>query len=349
MLLKEGSVIYQGEIQPAINYFSSIYQSIQEYVNPFDYFLEIIENCRVEELRENYYKIIKSKVVSDIEKYNSMYKSNSIIIYTIESERKIKAESEIITLINRNLMNFFRNKSVFYARFFQFFCNSIIMISFYMNLNNKENKTYLNDFMGFCFNCVNNFFSIGMYSTVYSIYLYKNLFKIEYPSRLYQISSFYISTILTLFIPSLIYSFFFSILVYFTIFEYNFLQFINFLFLNILDFMIGASYGALLGFGMDETRIFSVAPFIFIISMLGSGVLRNSNTFPLISKFINYISHFRYLLELHIENEGSINIKSHMSLDIGKINCMIMIVFLIIVLNILSYLMLKRYARKNNL
>jgi len=110
--------------------------------------------------------------------------------------------------------------------------------------------------------------------------------------------------------------------------------------------MIGASYGNLLGISLDESRIYSVAPFVFILSMLGSGILRNNFTFPYILKLVNYWSHYRYLLELHFDNEGDAKINSIMNFEFGYINCIVVLVVLLVILNILSFFSLKRYAKR---
>jgi hypothetical protein len=345
--LKEGEIIYQGETYHAIyEYFPINFEKFQLYQNPFDYILEIIDKFNLDILREKYRKKIGSNILSEINFYNQQYNCESNRIHELEQTRTVTMSIEIKTLMSRNIRNYFRNKSVFYSRLFQFLSHTILIILFYMNLNNKHQLSHLTNFVGFCYNCVNIFFSFGMYSTISTIFQYKKVFTKEYPSKLYRLSSFFISTLLFLLIQSVLYSCIFTFLVTMTIMNLDIMQFHCFFIYNLVDYMIGASYGNLLGMSLDESRIYSVAPFVFILSMLGSGVLRNNFSFPYLLKIVNYWSHYRYLLELHFENEGDKKINRIMNYEFGNVNCIVVVVVLLVIINILSFFSLKRYAKR---
>jgi hypothetical protein len=116
--------------------------------------------------------------------------------------------------------------------------------------------------------------------------------------------------------------------------------------LNVLNFLIGLSYGSFLGNSVEEAKIFSYAPMIFILSMLGSGAFRNNTSFPFLSNIFRLLSHYNYFLELYFNNEGGEKFQKLLGYDRGNVTCIVAILVLIIILNLMSFWSLKRYAKR---
>ena len=349
ILLKDGNILYQGYLSSSLSYFEKNFYPIPEFCNPFDYFFDILidEKFTINDFIDKYQSTLKEDIKKEIKNLYSIYKSNDEIIYFKETERQISWFLEFFLLLRRSVINYFRNKTVFYSRLIQYFLNTFILCAFYWQTGEKG-PTFYNNILGLLFNCVNNLFINGLYTTVFYVPTLKAILMREYSAKLYRISTFFLATVVTLFIPSLIYTSIFTNCLYWSIdMKTDFKSLILFWLLNIVDFAIGSTYGILIGAAVDDKLIMSVAPVILVLQTMGSGYFRNSESFPSAFIWLNYISPFRYALELMIRNmDESDGIADIYHFDFGYEICLIVLMTIYILLNILAYIFLKKYASK---
>ena len=275
-------MIYQGNLSSSISYFEKHFYQIPEFCNPFDYFFDLLndEQYSLDNFIDCYKNNLSEDVKKEIKQSHSFYKNNNQVILSKENERQVSWSLEFCLLFKRSVTNYFRNTTVFYSRLIQYFLNTIILSSFYWNIGGKGDTFYTN-FLGFFFNCVNNLFINGLYTTLFYIPTLKAILMREYSAKLYRISTFYLATICTLMIPALMYSIIFSNVLFWCIqLKTNIGSLFMYTAMNFLDFIIGSSYGILIGGAVDNKLIFTVAPVLLVLQTMGSGYYRNSGSFP---------------------------------------------------------------------
>lgn len=304
----------------------------------------------INDFKDSYQNKLSSEVKQEIKSTHFLYKGNNAIISSKQTERQVEWILELFLLFKRSVLNYFRNTTVFYSRLIQYFLNTFILASFYWQLGLKQ-ETYFTNFLGFFFNCVNNLFINGLYTTLFYIPTFKSILMREYSAKLYRISTFFLATVFTLMIPAFIYSFIFSNILYWCIYlKTDFLTLFLYFCMNILDFAIGSAYGIFLGSVLDHKLIFSVAPVLLVMQTMGSGYYRNSNSFPSAFIWLNYISPYRYALEIMIKLEESpedgIDIAEQYGFDFGYEICITVLLTIYVFMNILAYICIKKYASR---
>lgn len=351
ILLKDGNLIYQGNLSSSLSYFETHFYSIPLFCNPFDYFFDLLNNetFSIEYFKEKYNNYLGEDVKKEIKQLYSIYKNNTQIIDSKESERQVGWFLEFSLLFHRSVINYFRNKTVFYSRLIQYFLNTFILSVFYWNIGEKY-STYEINFLGFFFNCVNNLFINGLYTTIFYIPILKAILMREYSAKLYRISTFFLATICTLIIPAITYCFIFTNVLFWTIkLKKDFNSLVEFFFMNFLNFLIGSTYGIFLGASLPDHLIFSVAPVILVLQTMGSGYYRNSGSFPAAFKWLTYISPYRYALEIMIRIEDiddEPGIATIYEFDYGYEICIVVLFTIYILMNFLAFIFLKRYASR---
>jgi len=120
--------------------------------------------------------------------------------------------------------------------------------------------------------------------------------------------------------------------------------------MNFLDFIIGSSYGILIGAALDNKLIFTVAPVLLVFQTMGSGYYRNSGSFPAALVWLNYISPYRYALEIMIrieqDEEQDGDIASKYVFDFGYEICIVVLITIYFLINVLAYICIKKYASR---
>ena len=206
--------------------------------------------------------------------------------------------------------------------------------------------------MGFFFNNGNNFFINGMFTSVFMIPVIRQILKREYSAKLYRVSTYYVSLCLLLVIPSLLYSAIFSPVCYFSVgLKQDFVSFLYYFVLNTFNYLCGCYFGLFVGAVCGDHLSLIISPFIFILFMLGSGYFRSNDNFPWMFKWLNYVSPYRYMIELYILIEQDYNVITQ---EIGKKlgytkgleACMLILGGYLALGFIMGFIALKLYASK---
>ena len=306
MLLKEGYVVYQDDSKYLLDYFKNINYIIPEYCNPFDFCLTLLQNesTSVIELHEQYLKsfdkldksITENQLIYKIDKNeeDSIYSSSPAWIF------------QLYYLLIRGVTNYFRNKTVFWARLFQYMFNTLVLFGFYYDIGAKDNLFF--NYLGICFNSVNNLFINGLFTTLLMIPVIRKLLKREYASKMYSISAFYISLLIILLIPSFLTSIIYSPIMYFGIqMNKDFTGFIYFYLITFFTWTLGEFFGLLCGSFFGDQLSLIISPITFILFLLGSGFFRSNASFPSYLKWLNIISPYKYIMELYLKVQQNFN------------------------------------------
>lgn len=321
-----------------------------DFCNPFDFFLTVIQEKENEKnLFSSYPRILEGKI--NAEKENLHEKFENIQIESLKKNlRQVSWCLEFWILLQRGTLNFFRNKSVLYARISQYVINTVILMGFFWNIGGKNNLLF--NVLGFFFNNCNNFFINGIFTSIFMIPLIRQIIKREYSAKLYRISTFFCSLVIIFLIPSLIYSAIFSPVLFYTIkLETNFLMFFYYFLLNFFVYALACYFGVMIGSTFGDELSLIVSPFVFVLFMLGSGYFRSNQSFPKAFSFLNWISPYRYMMELYILIEEDANdvtgrIGETMGYTVGIEVCFAVLAGYLLLALFLGYVSIKVYASK---
>lgn len=322
-----------------------------KFCNPFDFILTILQNKDIEtkKLHLSYKENLEEEFINENNEHNLLYSSKPLSNLE-DNKKQISWCYEFSLLFKRTLIDFFRNKYVFYAKIFQFFMCSLIFAGFYSNIGHKENLFY--NLLGYSFNITNNLFINGLFNALFMIPVIRKVLKREYSSKLYSISAFYAQFCLFLLVPSLIAATIYVPICYFTIrVESDFKTFILHYLLNLFQFSLGEFFGNMTGSFVGDQLGLIVSPLFFVLFLLGSGFFRSNQSFPVGLRWLNYISPYRYIMELYIYiqkdyNEITEMIGEKMGYDIGVENCMIILGSFMIFTLITGFIAVRNYASK---
>jgi hypothetical protein len=357
ILLKDGRLVYQGKAENSIKYFSEIGCPFPAFCNPFDFFLEILsdanESLSARELNKNYMKLCEEEVRMESIKLREEFKSQEIVSLR-DNTRQIGWFSEYALLLKRTVMNYTRNKSLFFARVINCVFNTIIIAGFYWRIGDTDKydpKTFSFNYVGFFFNNLNQFFINGMYTALFMIPTIKAILKREYSAKLYRISSFFCALATTVLINSIIYAIIFSPITYFVIdmlkdFEHLFYYFC----FNFFIFTLGQYFGLAIGGAFPEQVTFVVSPLLFIFFFLGSGMYRDLSSLPSWISWLFYISPYKYGLEVYVRIESSFKpderIPENFHMDLGIEKCLPILAATMVTILILGGSGIKLFSSK---
>jgi len=335
-----------------------------EFYNPFDFFIELIveaEGKTNENLYRKYYNLCIPEVNRELEdnklklNINRDMTNDTFVIKLAQKEQKKKINwcLEFWLLLQRSFKNYYRNKTVFYAKLFQYCVNTIILYGFYHNIGSpSKSDTLYNNFIGFYYNNCNNFFINGIMYTLYTIPALKSILRRECAAKLYRISTMYLALFVTLIVPAILYSVIFSFLLFEGLkLKRDFETFIVFFTMNIFIYVTGSTYGLMFGAIIHEKIIVTVAPFVATLFSLGSGFYKSNDDFPSIFSWVNYISPYKYILEIQMGNQEDFNditdnILKKNGYESGTTFCLIYLFSTFTGVLILGYLFFLLYSKK---
>ena len=320
IILNHGKIIYLGEVNNLVNYFSSIGYHCPEYTNPSDYiFMNILNpitidfksnnNMNLTNIEEKDKYILESFSKYGLEK-SIMDKCNLINSNRINlSERSHKYKPSFCLqyrfLLKRHMKNLFRNKAILRTKIGQSIGLGLIIGLTFLNIPGSDAKAQIQDRNGSLF--------ISSFSQVLlPIIGTLALFSLERPVILREISSGYYGTFsyylskMTIEIPlQIIITFITCTIVYWLcLFQKTFKKYIIFVGIISLGSLCGLSIGTAIATASKNVNIaLQFAPFCIIPLILFSGLLINSDSIPPYFTWIQYISPIRYMYQEVYKNE----------------------------------------------
>lgn len=306
ILLKDGFLVFQGKAQHSVKFFNEIGLPLPQFCNPFDFFLELMndngmknKNTAIKNLHHGYKRLCDSDVRDEKTKNHEEFKIKESTTMK-KGTRQIHWFIEFYILLKRIVVNYVRNKDIFYGRIINCLCNSLLVMSFYWQIGKSEipQEVYLN-YVGFYYTVINQFFWNGLYTAVQFVPEIKNVLKREYSNKMYRISTYYLATVIGLLVNTVLYTTIFSLSVYFsTGFNYSVKNFVEFYFFLFFTFTIAQNFGLFLSASLDEALVLLIANFAGIFFSVGSGFIVGNNSISKYFSWLFYTSPYRYLMEI---------------------------------------------------
>ena len=322
IILNKGKIIYLGEVNNLVNYFSSIGYQCPEYTNPSDYiFMNILNpitfnfdnkinnNNNLKSVEEKDKYIIESFKKSGMEK-TILDKCNLINTNKIKlSEKSHKYKPSLCLqlkfLLKRHLKNLIRNKSILRTKIGQSIGLGLIIGLTFLNIPGSDAKAQVQDRNGSLF--------ISSFSQVLlPIIGTLALFSLERPVILREISSgyynslaYYLSKMIIEIPLQIIITFITCTIIYWLcLFQKTFKKYIIFVGIVLLGSLCGLSIGTAIATASKNVNLaLQIAPFCIIPLILFSGLLINCDSIPPYFTWIQYISPVRYMYQEVYKNE----------------------------------------------
>ena len=308
ILLKDGNLVYQGQTYYIEKYFEALNKPIPSFCNPFDFVLEVLTNSShtAKDLNDNYLKLCEEEVRDERVKLHEEYKFKEI--FNKDNLRQVNWFVEFNLLLKRTCINYVRNKTLFVVKILNILFLSLVYGAFYFGIGreDKQDRIFQN-YVGFFFNNVSTSFQNGIFSVIFMLPLIKAVLKREYSAKLYRISSFYVSLVISVLINSIIFGILFTLILYlstqffFSDAVINMEHFGLLFVMNLVDFTMGQYFGLFIGGSFDEEASIVITAIFFTFFMLGCGVFRGNSTIPSFISWLFYISPYKYFMEMELK------------------------------------------------
>ena len=311
IILNHGKIIYQGEVNNLVNYFSNLEYKCPEYTNPSDYlFMTILNPLHLQNnndekndfsLEKKNQFFLDSYNNSGMEK-NINDKCEEINSNIIELSKKNKKYVPSIGLqynylLKRHLNNIIRDKAILRTKFGQSIILGLIVELTFLNIPGRKEKVQVQDRA--CFSQV-LFPIIGTLA----------IFSLETPIVMREISSGYYGSLgyflskITIEIPFQIIITLISctIIYWLCLFQKTFKKYITFIGIIELGSLCGLSIGITIATIAKNVSIaLQFAPFCIIPLILFSGLFINSSSISAYFIWIQYLSLIRYFIKKYIK------------------------------------------------
>lgn len=353
MLIREGKLVYNDKSSLMMDYFTKqLNYAPPEFCNPFDFALTVLQDSSSTptELNDKYNSFQLEKISKERNEYHSKYHLTSISELSKETQVSMPWFREFGLLLQRSTMDYFRNSSVFYSKLFQYFMNSLILMGFYFGIGEKDNLFY--NLLGYCFNTTNNFFITGLFAALFMVPVVRKVLKREYSAKMYRVTTFYTQFMILILLPALLYSVIYVSILYFAIqIENSFKSFIIHLALNFFLFSFAECFGTMCGAFFGDQLGLIISPLFFVLFLLGSGFFRSNDSFPSAFRWLNYISPYRYMIELYLYLQKDFNqitsiVAEKMGYTIGVGNCIGILGGYFAVIVLLGFIGVRAFATK---
>ncbi|VVU95652.1 ABC-2 type transporter [seawater metagenome] len=351
IVLDNGKCCYSDKQELFIPYLKSLNFNCPIYTNPTDYlFMEILNS------EDN----VKQMIINN----NIEFTPNSICLDCNVTQPKTFLQLSRI-LFKRRLQEIYRNKRAFKTKIYQSIFLSIIIALIYQGLDTSQES--VQNRIGLLFFLSMQIFMSAVYGSIHLFYADKIVFKREYDSQWYTLSSYFLTRCISEIPVSILNSLILSTIIYFAVGLHNtFIRYI--IFTAIISFctLCGNGFGFLIGTIFSRLEIgLAVSPAIIVPILLFSGLFQNINSIPIYLSWIKYISPIQYSFNSLAQNEftglefncnstqkdclyeNGEDVLNYLNFNELSISINILIMFVIYcVLMVLSYLFLKRSVLK---
>jgi ABC-type multidrug transport system ATPase subunit len=315
IFLSQGEVIFFGPINEVVPYFSSINFPCPQYDNPADHYMDVItidprsleaqqkSQKRIETLSENYVTQKQPENLNKINRVNEYSKKES----TLETVKTHKYQAtywkELNILGGRAWKNFIRNKRLSIYAFIQTIFLALLIGGVFFGVNNGPTGVQ---------NRVGAIFFIILNQTFSTLFPVLNVFpseitvfKRERASRMYRVSTYYLSRNIADLPVQFILPIIFSSIVYWMIgFRATAGAFFTFIAFTIIIVFASQSLGLAISAASPNITVANIiAPLIVIVFALFGGFYSNTQSFWGGISWIQYISFINYAFKGLMQNE----------------------------------------------
>ncbi|KAL4438888.1 hypothetical protein ABPG74_016608 [Tetrahymena malaccensis] len=316
ILIVEGNIIYQGEVQNSVQHFSKLgYQCPKSY-NPADYFMKLMseggiiaENIDEQVVEEEQVKEdFKNRIQAFVEAYNQDLRDACKIIIkepVQKSQRHMQSSFyQFYLLLMRALTHQMRNKFELILKTVQSLVFAIVFIIVFNNLGSGFQGIQNRNGASFFITQAQAFSSIM--GSIASFSTEKPLYLRERANRAYGSNAYFWGRSLSELPMQIFYPVLFLSITYYSV-GLNSSEpskFFTSVLISILTFWYGSSYGFLISILCPKFEVaMAFVPATIIPLMVLSGFFVTISTVPIFWKIISYISMFRYGYEAQCINE----------------------------------------------
>lgn len=308
ILMVNGHFVYQGVASKSRLYFDNIGYQCDEYTNPPDHFMRILNitdrnnlTSEEKEKMDNYltaYKAHESELLNEIitEDLTNLNKSMRHYIPGLFIELR--------ALLWRSYINSLRNPLLFFVKLAQ-----AIMMGFIVDILFRDlgyGRVQVENRKGILFFTTIQFIMLGSNSNSMTFPLERPMFLKEYKEGLYGTTAFVLSKFLAELPTQIFFTFLYVVIQYFAL-DLNretAKQFFVFLGLAILSHWTGCGYGNLAGvISPNVVASTVIGPAISAPLMMFGGFFSNSDSLSSAFYWIKYLSSYTYTFEGFCLNE----------------------------------------------
>ena len=322
ILLNHGKIVYQGEINNLINYFSNIGYKCPEYTNPSDYIFmnilnPVIVDNKANNIQNNFQDNIEEKNKYILDCYSNsemeqnvlnkcnLINSNPIILSEKSQKYKPSVCLQLKFLLKRHIKNIIRNKAILRTKLGQAFGLGLIVGLTFLNIPGSDAKAQIQDRNGSLF--ISSFSQV-LLPVIGSLALFsleRPVIMREVSSGYYEVFGYYLSKMIIEIPLQMIITFITCTIIYWLcLFQKKFKKYIIFIGIIELGSLCGLSIGTAIATAAKNVNIaLQFAPFCFVPLILFSGLLINSSSIPPYFTWIQYISPIRYMYQEVYKNE----------------------------------------------
>ena len=322
ILLNHGKIVYQGEVNNLVPYFSNIGYKCPEYTNPSDYIFmnilnPVIVDNKANNIQNNFQNNIEEKNKYILDCYSNsemeqnvlnkcnLINSNPIILSEKSQKYKPSVCLQLKFLLKRHIKNIIRNKAILRTKIGQAFGLGLIVGLTFLNIPGSDAKAQIQDRNGSLF--ISSFSQV-LLPVIGSLALFsleRPVIMREVSSGYYEVFGYYLSKMIIEIPLQMIITFITCTIIYWLcLFQKKFKKYIIFIGIIELGSLCGLSIGTAIATAAKNVNIaLQFAPFCFVPLILFSGLLINSSSIPPYFTWIQYISPIRYMYQEVYKNE----------------------------------------------
>ena len=322
ILLNHGKIVYQGEVNNLVPYFSNIGYKCPEYTNPSDYIFmnilnPVIVDNKANNIQNNFQNNIEEKNKYILDCYSNsemeqnvlnkcnLINSNPIILSEKSQKYKPSVCLQLKFLLKRHIKNIIRNKAILRTKLGQAFGLGLIVGLTFLNIPGSDAKAQIQDRNGSLF--ISSFSQV-LLPVIGSLALFsleRPVIMREVSSGYYEVFGYYLSKMIIEIPLQMIITFITCTIIYWLcLFQKKFKKYIIFIGIIELGSLCGLSIGTAIATAAKNVNIaLQFSPFCFVPLILFSGLLINSSSIPPYFTWIQYISPIRYMYQEVYKNE----------------------------------------------
>ncbi|CAD8079189.1 unnamed protein product [Paramecium sonneborni] len=367
IILNNGETIYQGDYSLLLNYCRQVNLDIDIHSTPLDSIMNNLNenfNLGVNKVTNENYRLYLEQ---DVEKFQSEYNEYQ--------KRRTQTSfcQEMKYLMKRQFTNYVRSPNLLRSKIF----GSVFMLLFLgwlywqvgkdqpsqdENVNIDVLSKYLNNMRGACFVCGTSaiFSALGPLLMLFPVE--RNIFLKEENSKMYRVSSYFLSKVCLEVPMNVTIQILFSIALYATFgFIWQLENVILFTVISVSVSLSGNGLGIFTGcLFKDAKQSASLGPILLIPLQVFSGQYANLASIPKFISWVQYISPFKYFLEgfgrtqlndvtFHLDPTGRvISPWDYYGMHFGMWNCAIVLISIAVMFHVFGGVFLKLLVNKIN-
>ncbi|XP_043931008.1 ATP-binding cassette sub-family G member 5-like [Protopterus annectens] len=314
--MSHGELIFCGESEEMVTFFSDCGYACPEYSNPFDYYVDLtsVDTRSKERELETYGRIhvlvdayqnteIWKNMLDKINEYGTKIPSQATPFRNKDSPATI---CKLGILLRRTVRNLSRNRIGIIMRLFQNVFFALFMAFFLMRLSNDVLKGAIQDRLGLLFQSIGAPAYLGALNAVALFPALRAVSDQESEDGLYQKWHMMLAYKIHIIPFSTLSMLFFGGFLYWAVGLYpDVLRFLTYFAVLLIFHFIGEYLAvALLGLVRNPNIVNSVAALIIVAGvLLGSGFLRTTEDMPTVFLWLSYLTFQKYGTEILVINE----------------------------------------------